>query len=190
MDKWDEARVGFAGRQGDEEGHSRHVFKYGIAKVKRRRVIPSEHFNCMISRDLARRSRRNLYLLVSFLTVVIWLFISSISRVADIPSVSDPVFTNCTVSIRASVDVSRNFRLRLMDCLSFKDCPWLFRDASDVRDLPVEMDEEYLEPEHLALPRSNEPYSNIDKWSTEKKRKTLDGLEWLLQHYNDRWHPE
>jgi hypothetical protein len=42
----------------------------------------------------------------------------------------------------------------------------------------------------LALPRLREPYPNIDEWSIEKKQKTLQGLEWLLAHYNDRWQPE
>lgn len=77
-----------------------------------------------------------------------------------------------------------------MDCLSFRDCPWLFQDTSEAKELFVEMDEEYLEAEHLALPRLNEPYPNIDEWSMEKKRKTLKGLEWLLKHYEDRWRPE
>jgi hypothetical protein len=36
MDKWDEARVGFADREKDKEVHPGHVFKYGIAKVRRR----------------------------------------------------------------------------------------------------------------------------------------------------------
>lgn len=77
-----------------------------------------------------------------------------------------------------------------MDCLSFKECPWLFHDTSDTKSIGLSMDEEYLEPEHLALPRLNEPYPNIDEWSIEKKQKTLKGLEWLLAHYNDRWQPE
>lgn len=36
MDKWDEARVGFADREKDKEVHPGHVFKYGIPKVGRR----------------------------------------------------------------------------------------------------------------------------------------------------------
>ena len=85
---------------------------------------------------------------------------------------------------------SRSFHLRVMDCLSFKECPWLFGDAAVTRAQVIAMDEQYLEPEHLALPRLAEPYPDLATWSDEKKQKNLRGLDWLIEHYNERWRPE
>ena len=85
---------------------------------------------------------------------------------------------------------SRSFHLRVMDCLSFRDCPWLFGQTAATRAQMIAMDEQYLEPEHLALPRLAEPYPNLDSWSNERKEKTLRGLDWLIEHYDERWRPE
>jgi hypothetical protein len=101
-------------------------------------------------------------------------------------SVSDLIKGN-SPSLEAD---SRGFHLRVMDCLSFKDCPWLFGDAAPTRAQTIAADEEYLEPEHLALPRKAEPYPILEEWPIEKKEKALRGLDWLIKNYNERWRPE
>jgi hypothetical protein len=51
-------------------------------------------------------------------------------------------------------------------------------------------DRQYLDPEHLVLPRMLDPYPDIVKWPMSKKESHLRGLDWLIAHASDRWDSE
>lgn len=77
-----------------------------------------------------------------------------------------------------------SFRQGLVDRLPPNPYSWLQRKPTRAQIL--KRDKEYLDPEHLALPRMKEPYEAVNKWSTEKKERHLRGLDWLIAHSEDR----
>jgi hypothetical protein len=86
--------------------------------------------------------------------------------------------------------VDDGFRVQLLDCLSLQRCSWMTNKWWQTRPDILEEDQEYLDSQQRALPRRQEPHPHIRKWSAAKKRKTLQGLEWLIDNYDQRWPAE
>lgn len=51
----------------------------------------------------------------------------------------------------------------------------------------LEEDQLHLDHQQRSLPRLSQPYPDIHRWSRAKRRKMLEGLEWLSSHYAQRW---
>lgn len=102
---------------------------------------------------------------------------------ADIESMSTWGDVNSVVGFNADGD-AHSYGQGLVDRLSSNPYSWF--QAGPTRVQVLEVDKQYLDPEHLLLPRMKAPYPDIRKWSTDKKERHLRGLDWLIANSDDR----
>jgi hypothetical protein len=105
---------------------------------------------------------------ISFMSPLWLADAAAMSRSGTNPLLADPI----------------SFRQALADRLPPNPYSWLQRKPTRAQIL--KRDHEYLDPEHLALPRMQKPYQDINKWSTEKRERHIRGLDWLLAHADGR----
>lgn len=141
---------------------------------------------CLLILSCKPRPRRTLYLLFPLFALLTWIGLNYPLCLADVAPISNWGFNSSSSGLATSHD-GRVLRQGLVDCLSLKPCSWF--DIAPTRSQLLETDEEYLDPEHMALPRMVEPYPDINNWSMEKKERTMSGLDWLIAHYDERWRP-